>query len=35
MVLQKQIAEAAALKYKKGRPAPQQGCLYNYKDVSL
>ena len=34
MVLQK-IAKAIALKYEKGRPAPQQGCLYNYKDVSL
>lgn len=35
MVLQKKIAEAVALKYEKGRPVSQQGCLYNYKDVSL
>ena len=35
MVLQKKIAEAAALKCGKGHPAPQQGSLYNYKDVSL
>lgn len=34
MVLQK-IAEAVALRTKKGRPAPQRGSLYNYKDVSL
>ena len=35
MVLQKKIAEAVALKYQKGRPAPQQDCLCNYKEVSL